>query len=188
MGKTEKKAASRFLTVFLMALFVAIISVWALIQTISYARNGNSAPVTLNNTAKVPKNDIEEISQVDMENLGENILSRVQFETELQQLEDSLARGLVGVADDSKLQLYMGSGNYSDELVLVTASNESNAESDQEIIEKYLKDMRKSFESYIPEQAKKISDALIIRSGCYIAVCVTTDTDTAKEIILAAFK
>ena len=48
--------------------------------------------------------------------------------------------------------------------------------------------MRKSFESYIPEQAKKISDALIIRSGCYIAVCVTTDTDTAKEIILAAFK
>ena len=52
MGKTEKKAASRFLTVFLMALFVAIISVWALIQTISYARNGNSAPVTLNNTAK----------------------------------------------------------------------------------------------------------------------------------------
>ncbi len=188
MGKTEKKAASRFLTVFLMALFVAIISVWALIQTISYARNGNSAPETLNNTAKVPKNDIEEISQVDMENLGENILSRVQFETELQQLEDSLARGLVGVADDSKLQLYMGSGNYSDELVLVTASNESNAESDQEIIEQYLKDMRKSFESYIPEQAKKISDALIIRSGCYIAVCVTTDTDTAKEIILAAFK
>lgn len=55
MGKTEKKAASRFLTVFLMALFVAIISVWALIQTISYARNGNSAPVTLNNTAKVKK-------------------------------------------------------------------------------------------------------------------------------------
>lgn len=49
----------------------------------------------------------------------------------------------------------MGSGNYSDELVLVTASNESNAESDQEIIEQYLKDMRKSFESYIPEQAKK---------------------------------
>ncbi len=82
----------------------------------------------------------------------------------------------------------MGNGNYSDELILITASNKENAEADQEAVTQYLKDIRKSFSAYIPEQAKKISDAFNMRSGCYVVVCVTSDIDTAKEIILAAFE
>lgn len=184
----DKKIASRFFTTFLMALFVIVVSIWALVQSVSYIREGGNLINSGQSFAGSSGKDAAGSNQVDMENLGGNILSRVTFETELQQLDDSVARGLVEVADDSKLQLYMGSGNYSDEVILVTASSEKKAKDDQEIVEQYLKDMRKSFEAYIPEQAKKISDALIMRSGCYLAVCVTDDIDNAKEVILAAFE
>ena len=89
---------------------------------------------------------------------------------------------------ESALNIYMGSGNFSDELIIVRSADEEKAEKDQKVVEDYLKDMRKSFEAYIPEQAKKISDAVIIRSGCYVTACVSGDSDNAKDVILSEFK
>ena len=183
----DKKYISRFFAIFLMGLFVAVVSIWALAHSFSDIKSGRVSNQTAQGSnssgAGSTKNET-----IDMDNLGDNILSRVAFETEIELINDSMARGLIRVDDTSELKLYMGSGNYSDLLILVKASSDEIAQADQKIIEQYLMDMRESFESYMPEQAKKISDAYIARSGCYLAVCVTNDIDNAEKVILAAFK
>ena len=175
-----------------MLFIIAAIIVWAAIQSVTGVNT--PAPATGNNAVTTPVNtpgstdSTQQSLQVDMDKLGKDILSKVKFETELQQIDKTVAEGLLKVSDGSKLQLYMGNGNYSDELILITAKDKKSAEADQETAVQYLKDMRKSFEAYIPEQAKKISDAFNMRSGCYVVVCVTNDIDTAKEVILKAFE
>lgn len=192
-GKQPNKTNGRFIILIIMALFIAVIVVWAAIQSVS-GINKETTPVADNNITAAPEatpgstESTNVPAQVDMDKLGKDVLSKVKFETELKQIDQTVAEGLIEISGSSSLKLYMGNGNYSDELILITASNKEDAEADQEAVVKYLKDMRKSFEAYIPEQAKKISDAFNMRSGCYVVVCVTSDIDTAKEVILAAFE
>lgn len=191
-GNKPNKTNGRFIILIIMLFIIAAIIVWAAIQSVTGVNT--PAPATDNNAATTPVNtpgstdSTQQSLQVDMDKLGKDILSKVKFETELQQIDKTVAEGLLKVSDGSRLQLYMGNGNYSDELILITAKDKKSAEADQETAVQYLKDMRKSFEAYIPEQAKKISDAFNMRSGCYVVVCVTNDIDTAKEVILEAFE
>ncbi len=188
VGGMNKKEASRFFTVFLMGLFIIIASAWCLAQMASAVNGAGYGEASGFSAPDADTSDGSSDGQVDLENLGDNLLQRVEFETDLSKIDDSVARGLVEVSNDSKLLLYMGSGSCSDQVILVASPDEKTAESDRGIVEQYLKDARKSFDAYIPKQAKKISDALIITSGCYIAVCVTDDAQNAKEMVLAAFE
>ncbi|MCX4327522.1 MAG: DUF4358 domain-containing protein [Lachnospiraceae bacterium] len=191
-GNKPDKTNGRFVILIIMLLIIAAIIAWAAMQTITGIENpGTIADNNKTTTPVTTPGSTASTSvplQVDMDKLGKDILSKVKFETELQQIDKTVAEGLLKVSDGSKLQLYMGNGNYSDELILITAKDKKSAEADQETAVQYLKDMRKSFEAYIPEQAKKISDAFNMRSGCYVVVCVTNDIDTAKEVILEVFE
>lgn len=187
MNQTDKKNTGRFIILLLMALVILIITIWALFQSLSYIKKPDSS-INNQNTSNSNYNTGNEIKQVDMDKLGKDILSQVKFETELKQIDETVARGLLEVSDSSKIQLYMGNGNYSDELVLITSADAKSAESDQTIVGQYLSDMKKSFDAYIPEQAKKIADALIQKNGCYTVVCITSDSDNASKIIEAAFR
>ncbi|MCI9078625.1 MAG: DUF4358 domain-containing protein [Lachnospiraceae bacterium] len=198
----SNKSNSRFIIIIIMALLLISIAAWAVIQSVSGINSSGSAGIPDNTAtgnivtaapASTPAGaettgSTSTNGQVDMDKLAKDILSKTKFETELKQIDKTVAEELISISEGSELQLYMGNGNYSDEIILITAKDKESAEADQETAVQYLKDMRKSFEAYIPAQAKKISDAFNMRSGCYVVICVTTDIDTAKEIIMAAFE
>lgn len=197
LNKTSNKNNLRFVIIIIMALLIFSIAAWAVIQSVSVINNSNTGTVTDNTVTAAPAStpgstespaSTSSSGQVDMDKLARDILSKTKFETELKQIDKTVSESLINISDGSEIQLYMGNGNYSDELILITAKDKESAETDQEAVVQYLKDMRKSFEAYIPVQAKKISDAFNMRSGCYVVVCVTSDVDTAKEIIMAAFE
>ena len=190
MNIDDKKAKDRFLIVFLMGIFVVIVCIWSLGSLINNIHDNNGIAVSANNTGVSTDSDDNQNQKkaVNSSAIAKDILENVKFETELKKIDKSVADGMISVNSDSELNLYMGSGSFSDELIVVKSSDAKNAEADQEAVEEHLKEMRSSFEAYIPEQAKKISDAVIVRSGCYVVACVTSDTDNAKDIILSEFK
>ncbi len=199
LSNSSNKNNSRFIIIIIMAIILVSIAAWAVLQSVSginrigSAGNNKTGNAGTSAPASTPGNTDNQGStsnngQVDMDKLAKDILSKTNFETELKQIDKTVAEGLISISDGSEMQLYMGNGNYSDELILITAKDKESAEADQETVVQYLKDMRKSFEAYIPAQAKKISDAFNMRSGCYVVVCVTSDIDTAKETIMAAFE
>lgn len=181
----DKKNTGRIIVLLIMALAILAISAWALLQSLSYIKE---ADVPQNKDTLNSQIETDETVHIDMDKLGTDILSKVKFETELKQIDETVARSLLEVSVNSTLKLYMGNGNYSDELILITSPDNKEAQSDQEVLEQYLNDVKKSFDAYMPEQSKKISDAVIKKSGRYTVVCVTSDTDTAGEVIRNTFE
>ena len=106
----------------------------------------------------------------------------------VQKEDDSVANGMVKTATGTKLQIYLGNGTYADELIVMTGKSEKDARENQQHVRKHFEDMKKSFEDYLPNEAKKIDKAVIIRCGSYLIACVTSDYEKAKDVITKVIK
>lgn len=127
-------------------------------------------------------------ASVDIGELTNRLLTEVDYETTLEIMDSALASGMVDIADNSVMELYMGEGTSADELLVIQSATESDAKKDQSAVEKHLKEMKKSFENYLPEQADKVGQAVIVRCGCYVLACVSSDAEHAQEMIVEAFQ
>lgn len=187
-----RESKVRFCILLGMAVIVAGIFVWGVcnIQQTTQAQTKQVAKQNIKDDDKkdsVAKKETT-AANVDIEALTQDLLKNVKYETTLSKIEDSVAQGMVACQQDSVMQLYMGDGTSSDELLIVTASGDEAAEKNQAAVEQHLIEMKQSFQDYIPEQATKIEQAVIVRCGKYVVACVTSDADNAKEKIVKAFQ
>ncbi len=179
----QKQESIRFYIVTGMAVCVLFITGFCTVQSVRNIKNGTQVIELQAPNEVVQKNEEGAGKVLDMDALAKKILDNVAFDVALEKLDDSVAEGMVQTTDGTKLQIYMGNGTNADELVLMTATSEKNAETNQQYVEAHLNEIKKQFQLYIPEQVKKIENAVKIRSGCYVAVCITSDTETAKRTI-----
>ncbi|MCR5202075.1 MAG: DUF4358 domain-containing protein [Lachnospiraceae bacterium] len=124
--------------------------------------------------------------KVDIEDLASTLNSDVKYDTKLKKVDDSVATTMISLADGSKMVMYMGDGTKADTIIVIKSASGKVSE-DEEEVKSYKDDMEKSFEKYLPEEAKKMKDADIHVEGDYIVCCVTKDEDTAEEIIDKTF-
>jgi len=177
----------RLLFLSVMGLFIIVIFGWGICQSIKNI-NTNEKIMEYRGTEGIKK--VEDNSQkageaIDVDALVKKIQDKVIFEAELNKLGESVAEGMVETTEGTKLQIYVGNGTYADELIIMTAKNESDAKQNQESVKTHLAETKKAFQDYLPEEAKKIEKAVSIRCGCYVIVCVTADYETAEKTINA---
>lgn len=127
-------------------------------------------------------------AEVDIQALTNQLLNKVKYETTLELMDSSLAGDMVDIADSSVMELYIGEGTSADELLIIRSATEADAKKDQSAVEQHLKEMKKSFADYIPEQADKVGRAVIVRCGCYVLACVSSDAEHAQDMIVEAFQ
>ena len=82
----------------------------------------------------------------------------------------------------------MSSGSTAEEVAVFTAPDEATASTMKNNVQEFLNDQKTSFEDYIPEEAQRIDDAVLVVKGNYVILCVSGDSDKAQEIIDNAFK
>lgn len=117
------------------------------------------------------------------------VIKKVDFDTKLEKMEDSVAQSMITTAsENTRTELYMGEGTSADELLIVTVEDEDQMDQEIENVQKHLTDMRQSFQDYLPKEAKKIDDAVILQRGKYIVACVSGDKDTAGSVIREQLK
>lgn len=196
MGKTERtprqrQEGIRLVCAVLMAACVLFTMGWGICQMVKNINTAGQYPyVNLNSPENevVVNNSENAGKKIDTEKLAQKVLDRVSFDVELEKLEDSVAEAMITVAEGTSLQVYMGNGTHADELVIMTAMSEEDAKVNQTNAETHLAEMRKQFAEYLPEEVKKLDQAVQIRTGSYVIVCVTADADTAKKTIDAFLK
>lgn len=128
-------------------------------------------------------------STLDTKAFASAVIKKVDFDTKLEKMDDSVAQSMITTAsEDTGTELYMGEGTSADELLIVTAEDESQMDQEIENVQKHLTDMQQSFQDYLPKEAKKIDDAVILQSGRYIVACVSGDKDTAGSVIREQLK
>lgn len=178
------KVKKRFIITIVMCACMVFIVGWGIINLIRTINLSEKSNQNYSDTVqRVEENEKKAGKKIDTEKLISELLEKVIFDAELNLLETSVAEGMIETTAGATLKTYMGNGTYADEIVVITAKNEEDAEKNQEFVERHLLEMKEQFNDYLPKEAKKIEKAVQVRCGCYVIVCVTSDYETAQETI-----
>lgn len=82
---------------------------------------------------------------------------------------------------------YTGSGATVDQVSVWKAADQQAADRIWDTLRNFLDTQIENYSSYMPDEVPKLEDAVLQRSGDYIALCVSEDPDAARELISASF-
>jgi hypothetical protein len=167
-----------------MAVIVLGISLWAFVMSLHTQASKGVVDRSLGEDSSKAQTAKETKDTLDVEAIAETILGEISFDTELTKMEDSVVESMISKAsEDTKIDLYMGEGTCADELLFITVADDSDLEGEIEALQNHLTEMQQSFQDYLPKEAKKIDDAVILQRGHYIVACVSGDKDNTKKVL-----
>ena len=118
---------------------------------------------------------------IDAQALAKSLATEIKYDDTLKELTADEISMLVDLPEDVDSVMYAGSGFF-------TAKDSNQAKETMEDVQKYLDDQADSFQDYVPEETKRIGHAVLEQKNQYVVLCVSGDSDQAKEIIEKAFK
>lgn len=113
----------------------------------------------------------------------DSLLEQVTFDTELDRVGDYAELYFPDLPEGTEIMLYQGSGRYADEAALLTLPKAADAGSALEIVEDHISQLRSQFLNYFPEEVEKIDHAVIRQEENFIFLCVTSDYESAANIL-----
>ncbi len=185
---SKDKEKKQLYSVVILAIVVFAVSIWAFLQGMVLEKTQAKAPGT-EGTAQSEENENtqngkKEKKKVTAQDIAETLLSKISFDSQLERMDPAIAQTMIAVtSEETKISLYTGEGTSSDELLILEAVDADAAEAELGNVQKHLGEMQTSFEDYLPKEAKKIDDAVILQVGNYVIACVTSDTENAREAI-----
>ena len=124
-----------------------------------------------------------EAKTIDAQALAKSLATEIKYDD----TSDEISM-LVDLPEDVDSVMYAGSGSTAEEVGVFTAKDSNQAKETMEDVQKYLDDQADSFQDYVPEETKRIGNAVLEQKNQYVVLCVSGDSDQAKEIIEKAFK
>ena len=129
-----------------------------------------------------------EAKTIDAQALAKSLATEIKYDDTLKELTADEISMLVDLPEDVDSVMYAGSGYTAEEVGVFTAKDSNQAKETMEDVQKYLDDQADSFQDYVPEETKRIGNAVLEQKNQYVVLCVSGDSDQAKEIIEKAFK
>jgi hypothetical protein len=179
----DTKERRQFCAVVVMAGIVLGISLWAFIMSLhTEASGGVTDKSTVGDSTTQASGETGDA--LDVEAIAAAAMEEISFDTELTRMQDSVVESMISTAsEDTRVDLYMGEGTCADELLFVTVADDSDLDGEIEVVQNHLAEMQQSFQDYLPKEAKKIDDAVLLQKGRYIVACVSGDRDKAKKVL-----
>ena len=119
--------------------------------------------------------------------LAADLLENGSFDCELYQVKEDRIADFIELDAPEKELLCMGSGTYADSFGIFTLADADAAKSALETVNTYLADLADSYQDYLPEEADKIANAVVLQQGRYVVFCVSADPEGTREKIESAF-
>lgn len=121
-------------------------------------------------------------TSINAKELSDDLATNAIFFDELTLTDKKTAEKLYDIKDALNSYVYISSGATAEEIAVFEFEEESNAKQAVEKAVARISAQKDSFESYIPEEVKKLDNAIIKQSGRYLIVCVS-DGDEAESIL-----
>ena len=128
-----------------------------------------------------------EAKTIDAQALAKSLATEIKYDDTLKELTADEISMLVDLPEDVDSVMYAGSGSTAEEVGVFAAKDSSQAKETMEDVQKFLDDQADSFQDYVPEETKRIGNAVLEQKNQYVVLCVSGDSDQAKEIIEKAF-
>lgn len=119
--------------------------------------------------------------------LAADLLENGTFACELYQVKEDRISDFIDLDAPQKQILCMGNGTYADSFGIFTMGDAEAAKQAEETVKTYLADLQDSYQDYLPEEAEKVANAVVLRQGRYVVFCISGDAEAAGEKIQAAF-
>lgn len=129
-----------------------------------------------------------EAKTIDTAALASSLVTDISYDDALTPINEDEVTYYMDVPDGVKSIMYMGSGNTAEEVAVFEAPDKDTASTMKNNVQNYLDDQSDSFQDYIPEEAKRIGNAVLEQKNQYVILCVSGDSESAKKIIEKAFK
>lgn len=130
----------------------------------------------------------ETIANPTPQEIVDALLKEVSFEEQLVQLSEEEIDFKVTMEDGVEGLMYISGGSTAEEIAVFKAPDKNSAKRMLNGTKEYLDAQKSSFADYLPEEVKRIEDAVLVQKGNYVVLCVCAQTDTAKSVIDEAFK
>ncbi len=133
----------------------------------------------------------EEALSVDIEQLGNALITDIEFADELDAVEDRVAAGLYGYTEETgveKALVYLSSGATAEEIALFEAKDKESAAKIEELVKARVEGQIVSFRDYVPDEVPKLENCVLKVKDRYVALCVSNHNEKAEEIIAGYFK
>ncbi len=133
------------------------------------------------------KDDTADMTEIDISSLGSELLEQVEFEDELNLVDDAMVKKLYHIEEFIKAQVYIGSGATAEEIAIFEFDSGEAAAEGLNAAEDRLEEQKENFASYVPKELQKLDNAVVKQAGNYLVVCVSNG-DEAEKIIKSYIK
>lgn len=124
---------------------------------------------------------------VDVTKIADRLLNEIKYDDKLAEAEkESLDVIYPGLPKDKikAMKIYVSSsGGTSEEIAAFEAGDEETAKEIETKLKERVETQKTSFKNYVPEELKRLENALVIHKGNYVYLSVSGDPDKAKSII-----
>lgn len=121
-------------------------------------------------------------SDIDINDLMNNIKSEVKFEDDLAELDRETIGGRYQIDESITAIVQAGSGATAEEIAIFRAPDKARTKKLEKLIKNYIAETKKSFEHYIPEEVKRLDDAVMMVKENYVILVVSADAEAQKKI------
>lgn len=144
---------------------------------------------TPSSTVSMGVSSVSDAADVNVASLAEELNSQVEFGEDLTKLDDAGLERVYRIesSDFTEAAGYTGSGATVDQISVWEAPDAAAAQKIEDALKDFLETQIESYSTYMPDEVPKLEDAVLKRSGVYVALCVSEDAAKASEIISAAF-
>lgn len=125
--------------------------------------------------------------ELDTAALAESLLNDISYQDTLTELSSEDISYYITMEDGVEGIMYMSSGATAEEFAVFTAPDEEVAKGMLTNAQDFLEAQKQSFEDYIPEEAKRIEDAVVVQQGKYTIFSVSGESEQAQKLIDQAF-
>lgn len=122
--------------------------------------------------------------------LADKLYTSLTFQDELTQATDTVRDTLYAIdsGDLAEGKLYISSGATAEEIAVFRATDKAAADRLYKAAQERLESQKAGYEDYAPAEMPKLNNALLMKKGNMVLLCVVEDHDTAKWIVDRAWK
>lgn len=127
--------------------------------------------------------------EVSIKSLADELKTKITYEDELSEIDKDTAVQIYNLdsIDIADCIAYVSTGATAEEIVVISANNATDALKVEELLKRRVEEQKESFRDYVPEELKKLDDAVIEEEGNTVVLSISKEEEKAEDIIDSFF-
>lgn len=131
------------------------------------------------------KDGTDENIVMDVATLADQLKEGITFKDDMSLLEDDIFSMVynIDMGDIVNKKIYLSAGATAEEIAVIEGKDSESVGRIVDGLEQKIEDQKVNFESYMPEEMKKLEDPVLVKEGNYVILCISDDNEKALDII-----